>query len=302
MYDVIIIGSGPAGLSAAIYCARGRLSTLVIGNLAQSRVYRAKAIDNYFGFLASISGKTLVEAGAAQVERFGGRIISGEVVGIKPFDRFEVELADGASYRAGAIILATGVGSKSSGIRREGELVGKGVSYCATCDAFFYRDRRVAIIGSGNYAAKEALELIPHTRHVAVFSHGKPFQISQNLLSELENEKVTLRSERVTEFGGDDQLEYLALESGEKWPTDGAFLALGTASSLDFARTLGLRIERNYIVVDADGKTNFPGIFAAGDCTGPPLQIAKGVGQGCVAAIAAMSHLRGKGTAESVDD
>lgn len=294
MYDVVIIGAGPAGLSAAIYCARGRLNTLVIGDSAQSRVSKTDVIDNYLGFPNGISGKELVELGMTQARRFGAQIVRGEVVSVTPLDTFEVELADGAKHQAKAIILATGVSSKPSGIRREEEFVGKGVSYCANCDAFFFRDKRVAIIGSANLAAKEALELLPHTRDVTIFSHGQDFAVSPNLLKELKTESVPLRSEKIVEFVGGDQLESLRLETGELWPTDGAFLAIGTASSLDFARTLGLQIDKNYIVVDAEGKTNFPGVFAAGDCTGPPLQIAKGVGQGCSAAISAMSYVRRK--------
>lgn len=292
MYDVIIVGAGPAGLSAAVYCSRGRTKTLVIGDITQSRACKAKELDNYLGFPSGISGRKFVELGAAQVERFGGKIVPGEVVGIKPFDQFEVELASGSKYQAKAIILATGVSSKASGIRNEEALVGMGVSYCANCDAFFYRDRRVAIIGSANLAAKEALELLPHTRDVTIFSHGQTFEISPNLLEELQNEKVTLRDEKVVEFVGNGRLEALRLDSGELWAVDGAFLAHGTASSLDFARTLGLQIDKNHIVVDADGKTNFPGVFAAGDCAGPPLQAAKAVGQGCCAAIAAMAYVR----------
>ncbi len=294
MYDVIIIGAGPAGLSAGVYCARGRLNTLVIGDITQSRACKTKEIDNYLGFPKGISGQELVELGAAQFERFGGRIVPGEVVGIKPFDEFELEMADGAKYRARAIIMATGVNSKPSGIRREEELVGRGVSYCANCDAFFYSDRKVAIIGAANFAAKEALELLPHTRDVTIFSHGKQFEISSNLMEELQSENIQLRSDKVIEFVGDDQLNALRLESGELWAVDGAFIAIGTASCLDFARTLGLEIDKNYIVTDAEGKTNFPGIFAAGDCVGPPLQIAKAVGQGCSAAIAAMAYHRHK--------
>ncbi len=295
MADLIIIGAGPAGLSAGIYAARGRLDTVIIGDITHSRTYKAKAIDNYFGFPDSISGPVLLELGASQYERFGGRMVSGEVVGIRPHEEFEVELADGSKFSARAIILATGISTKSSGIRFEDELVGRGVSYCANCDAFFYRNRKVAIIGSGNFAAKEALELVPHTCDVTIFSHGEPFQIGEPLYEELRRASVTLREEKIIEFVGEEKLDALKLHSGELWSVDGAFLAIGTASVLDFARTLGLEIQKNYIVVDADGKTNFPGVFAAGDCTGQPLQIAKGVGEGCAAAIAAMGYLRHKG-------
>ncbi|MCL5960955.1 MAG: NAD(P)/FAD-dependent oxidoreductase [Chloroflexi bacterium] len=292
MHDVIIVGAGPAGLSAAVYCARARLETLVIGRTHESRGRKAHLIDNYFGFPQGISGKDLIELGVDHATRFGASIVDGEVVAITPDDHFEVELANTEKLTARAIILATGVGSKPSGIPKEDQFVGKGVSYCATCDAFFYRNKRVAIIGSGNYAAKEALELLPHTREVTIFAQGQPFEFSRQLSDDLAATTVQLRPEKVTEFLGDGQLTHLKLESGEEWPVDGSFLALGTASSADFARTLGIQLEKGYIAVDQNGMTNFPGIFAAGDCIGPPLQIAKSVGDGCVAALSAVAWIR----------
>ena len=295
MYDIAIIGAGPAGLSAAIYGARGKARTLVIGDIGNSRTTKAHLIDNYFGFPEGISGPRMMELGLEHVRRFGGDILSGEVVAIRPAEHFEVEMAEGTSHRAKAVILATGVSTKLSGIRREAELVGKGVSYCAICDAFFFRDRRVTIIGEGNYAAKEAMELLPFTRHVTLVSHKPKFEISANVMAELKEADVALVTGKIVEFVGDGHLEGLRLESGDILASDGAFMALGSASSLDFARTLGLQMERNHIIVDRDGRTNFPGIFAAGDCTGPPLQIAKAVGEGCCAAIAALAFVRKKG-------
>ncbi|MCL5957921.1 MAG: NAD(P)/FAD-dependent oxidoreductase [Chloroflexi bacterium] len=299
MYDVIVVGAGPAGLSAAVYCARGRLETLVIGKSVESRSSKAHVIDNYFGFPNGISGKELISLGAEHARRFGAKIIDSEVVAIKPPQRFveqsehfEVELAGTERLTAKAIILATGVGSKPSGIAQEDHFVGKGVSYCADCDGFFYRNKRVAVIGSGNYAAKEAVELLPNTSEVTIFSQGRPFAFSEQLSRDLSQTPIKLRTDKVLEFAGDEQLGLLKLDSGEMWPVDGAFLALGMASSADFARTLGLQLEKGFIAVDKDRMTNCPGLFAAGDCTGPPLQVAKCVGDGCVAALSAMAWIR----------
>ncbi|MBI4318065.1 MAG: FAD-dependent oxidoreductase [Chloroflexi bacterium] len=294
MYDIIILGAGPAGLSAAIYCTRGRARTLVVGDLASSRTSKAHLIDNYFGFPEGISGPQLMQLGIDHVTRFGGEVISGEVVAIRTTEQFEVELATGAAQQAKAVILATGVSSKPSGIAREEEFVGKGVSYCASCDAFFFRNRPVAVVGEGNYAAKEVFELLPQTRQITLVSHNHSFEIAPNLVTELSKREVVLVTDRIVEFVGDDVLEGLRLGSGQVVSCDGAFLALGTASSLDFARTLGLQMEGNYIAIDKSGRTNLPGIFAAGDCTGPPLQIAKAVGEGCAAATAALAFIRGK--------
>lgn len=294
MYDVIVVGAGPAGLSAAVYCARGKLSTLVIGRSVESRGSKAHLIENYLGFPNGISGKELLSLGVEHAKRFGARIVDGEVVAIRPSDHFEVEIADAERFTAKAIILATGVGAKSSGITKEDQFVGKGVAYCAVCDGFFYRDRKVAVIGSGNYAAKEALELLPHTKQITIFSQGPEFEFSESLRDELKQTPIELRRDRVLEFVGNEQLSLLKLESGETWPVDGAFLALGMASTTDFARTLGLQMEKGRIVVDKDRMTNFPGIFAAGDCTGAPFQVAKCVGDGCVAALSAAAWIRRK--------
>lgn len=294
MYDVIVIGVGAAGSSAGIYIARARLKTLMIGDPASSRLARAHSIDNYLGFPDGISGSTLIELGFAQAQRFGAEVVLGEVVSIKPEEPFAVELATGERFESASIVLATGTSSKSSGIKNETELTGRGVSYCVTCDAFFYRGKRVVVIGDGNFAAKETLELLPFTRDVTLCSNGKAFEISDSLRAELAQVGVVLADYRVSEFLGNEKLEGLRLTTGETVPADGVFIAMGTASSLDFARTLGIEIEGNAIVIDREGHTNFPGIFAAGDCTGGALQAAKAVGEGCVAGLSAVSFVRKK--------
>lgn len=294
IYDVVIVGAGAAGLSAAVYTARGGLKTLVLGDPMKSRVALGRHFDNYLGFPEGISGVELMERSAAQARRFGADIRQGEVVGLMPGNLFKVELADGEHFEGKAVILATGVAGKPSGVKREDELLGQGVSHCVVCDGFFYRDRKVALIGHANYAAKEALELLAYTRHVTVFSNGRAFAMDEKLKERLQAEGIAMREERVVEFTRDESgLTGMLLQSGELFPAEGAFIALGTAGSADFARTLGVELDGNSIVVDRLGRTGYPGIFAAGDCTGGPQQVAKAVGEGCLAGLSAIGYVKG---------
>jgi thioredoxin reductase (NADPH) len=292
MHDVIVIGVGPAGASAAVYAARARLKTLAVGDPQKCRLARAHSIENYVGFPEGIAGADLVSLGIQQAKRFGTEVIQDEVVGIKLEDTFVVELAGGGRYPGAAIVLATGTSSKSTGIANEEQLTGRGVSYCVTCDAFFFRDKKVMVIGQANFAAKETLELLAFTKDVILCSNGTSFEVSEPLLSELRAKGVTFETYELAEFLGTDRFEGVRLKTEEVVPVDGVFIALGTASSLDFARTLGVEIEGSNIVIDRDGRTNFPGIFAAGDCTGGALQVAKAVGDGCVAGLSAVAYVR----------
>lgn len=294
IYDVVIIGAGAAGLSAAVYTARGGLKTLVLGDPMKSRVAMGRHFDNYLGFPEGIGGVELMERAAAQARRFGAEIRRGEAVGLMPGDTFKVELADGEHVEGKAVILATGVAGKPSGIKGEDELLGQGVSCCVVCDGFFYRGRKVAVIGHANYAAKEALELLAYTRDVTVFSNGRAFAIDEKLRTQLEAEGIARREDRVVEFTRDDSgLTGMLLQNGERFPAEGVFIALGTAGSADFARTLGIELEGSSIVVDRRARTSFPGIFAAGDCTGGPQQLARAVGEGCVAGLSAIAYVKG---------
>ena len=292
MYDVIIIGCGPAGLSAAIYTARSQLNTLVIGSKDNSMLWKAHFIQNYFG--VESEGKDMLEKGIDQAKKLGAELIEAEVVGAKGKDgSFTVTTDDNKEYETKTIIIATGTACAPAGIRGEQELTGKGVSYCAICDGFFYKDKKIAVVGNGNFAANEAIELLSFTKEVTVFSQGKDWEMSPEFKKALEKKKVQLRNEKISEFKGKKALEGLMIGDKEE-KFDGVFVAMGTASALSFAQKLGIQIKNNSIVIDRNGNTNVKGVFAAGNCTGCYPQVAVDVGEGAAAGLSAIKLVKGK--------
>ena len=292
MYDVIIIGCGPAGLSAAIYTTRSQLKTLILGSKEASMLWKAHFIQNYFG--AELDGKAMLEKGIDQAKKLGAEIINAEVVSAKGKDgSFKVTTDDNKEYEAKNIIIATGTSCAPAGIKGEKELTGKGVSYCAICDGFFYKDKKIAVVGKGNFAAHEAIELLSFTKDITIFSQGKEWEMSPEFKKALEKNKVNLRNEKITEFTGKKNLEQIKINDKEE-KFDGVFVALGTATALSFAQKLGIQIKNNSIVIDRDGNTNVKGVFAAGNCTGCNPQVATDVGEGCNAGLSVIKHIKGK--------
>lgn len=285
-YDVVIIGRGPAGLSAALYTARAKLTTLVLGSDAGA--LQNAQIENYFGFEQPISGAQLLQAGAKQAQRLGVLLRSEQVTSIEQGDGYLVQ-TDAGQYRTKAVLLATGQPPRKPNIQGLPELEGHGVSFCATCDGFFFRGRRVGILGNGNHALQEALELKPIVGDVVILTNGKTPQFTGDYAAQAA--QFTIDQRPIAALRGSDGLQAVVFADGET-PLDGLFVALGTASSVDFATKLGVFTEGNAIVVDAVGRTNLEGIFAAGDCTGGLRQIAVAVGQGAVAGKAIIDHVR----------
>ena len=291
MYDIIIIGCGPAGLSAAIYTARSQLKTLVLGTLENSMLWKAHFIQNYFG--VEFEGKDMLEKGMDQAKKLGAELIEAEVVGAKGKDgSFTVTTEDNKEYEGKTIIIATGTACASAGIKGEQELTGKGVSYCAICDGFFYKGKKIAVVGNGNYAAHEAIELLSFTKDIVVFSQGKDWEMSPEFKKALENKKVKLRKEKIAEFKGKKALESISID-GKEEKFDGVFVALGSASALSFAQKLGVKMQGSTIVIDRNGNTNVKGVFAAGNCTGCYPQVAVDVGEGAAAGLSAIKLVKG---------
>ncbi len=276
MYDSIIIGKGPAGISASLYLVRAGLKVLVLGH-GVGALERAEKIDNYYGFDQPLSGAELAARGVAQARRIGAEIREEEAVNISMEDAWVVKTA-GGEYRGRSVLLATG--KSRAGLKVPGfeELRGKGISFCATCDGFFYKNKRLAVIGTGDYAANELLELAHFTKDITLFTNGA------EPASARFPEGLAVEKRKIDGFAGSDKLTGISLEGGEAMAVDGAFVALGTAGAADFAAKIGVELNKTDIVVDQSFMTNVPGIFAAGDCIGGYLQIAKAVSDGAHAA------------------
>ncbi len=283
-YDVIVVGQGPAGLSAAIYAVRSGLKVLVIGRDLGS-LAKAEKIENYFGFIDPISGPDLLGQGLAQARRLGVDIVEAEVTGVVWMEQFEAATTQG-SFTAASLVLALGMPRRKASVKGLSDYDGRGVSYCATCDGFFYRGKKVAVIGNGEYAFREASELKPFASEITILTNGRPFEAGQ------QDEAIKVNTQKVLNAVGDEEkIRSLVLEDGTL-EIDGVFVAEGTASALDLALKLGLDNDGKVILVDDNQKTNLPGLFAAGDCTGGLLQIAVAVGEGAKAGMAAAGFVR----------
>lgn len=284
--DVIICGSGPAGIQAALYIKRANLSVMVIGKDGGS-LSRTDKVANYFG-VPVMSGPELLAIGHQQLSDHQIPLIQEEITGLHmELEGFSV-ITDKNTYTAKAVILATGsprVSTKLKGIK---EHEGKGVSYCAVCDAFFYRNKAVGILGHGEYAAREASELIALAKQVTVYTNGLEPQGHFD-------PKVIINTAKLKGVIGEDKVEALEFEDGTSVALSGIFVAFGSASSVDLAVTLGVAVESNKIQVSKNMETNVPGLFAAGDCTPGLMQISKAVGDGCVAGIQAVAYIRALG-------
>lgn len=283
MYDIIIVGTGPAGLSAALYTIRANLTTLIIGKDGGA-LEQTDKIENYFGTGGVISGKDLLEKGQLQVKNLGAEILKEEVVAIEWSENFTVSTQSN-KYEAKAVIIATGNKRNTARIKGLERLEGKGVSYCAVCDAFFYKGKDVGILGSGEYALHEAMALHGLVNSITVFTDGN--EASADFPTDMK-----IVTEPVDEIFGEEKVYGVRTKNGSEYKLDGVFVALGTAGAGELARKLGLPVENNRISVNSDKSTMIPGIFSAGDCIGGVLQIATAVGEGAEAALSAIKYLK----------
>jgi len=289
--EVIIIGAGPAGLSAAIYTARAGLDTLILG--CEPKIAGDYDIDNYFGFEETITGKDLIERGRKQAARFGAAIECERVLSIYHNDdgTFHVK-TEQRELDTCALILATGVSRARPGIKNIEDYDGKGVSYCVSCDGFFYKGKKVAVLGEAIFAANQAIELTNYTQDVVVVTQGKKPAMTAEFEQRLADLGIPILERKIAHLQGDPGLESVVFEDGETMKLDGLFIAMGEASSMDFAYSLGLERSGVFVKADEEQRTNISGVYAAGDCIGGFLQIAVAVGEGAKAARAAISHVK----------
>ena len=278
-----MIGSGPAGLSAALYTSRANLATLVIGK-DRGALEKADRIENYFGMAEPVSGCELVENTMTQAQNLGVELAEDEIFHISWDGHFTLEGKNG-TYEALAVLLATGTGRKTLKIKGIRELEGRGVSYCAICDAFFYRGKDVAVLGNEAYAVHELGQLLPVVRSVTLLTNG------QELKAEVP-EGVRVVEEPLSSVDGTDRVEGVTLEDGSSILVEGLFVALGSAGAMELARKAGAFTEGQNIKVNERMETNVPGLYAAGDCIGGLLQISTAVGEGAQAAMSMIPFVR----------
>lgn len=285
-YDVIIIGSGPAGISASLYTVRANLKTLIISK-GIGILEKVSKIENYYGLEDNLSGEELQKIGIKQAKKLGVEFTEDEVVKIDYEDEFVVETIN-SKYKTKAVIIATGTSRKLPKINGIKEYEGRGVSYCATCDSFFFRGKDVAVLGSKEYALHEAEELRRVANSVTILTNGEKPVESRSIEYDVEEKKIR-------EFRGNDSIEEIHFEDNTIKKIDGVFVAIGTATSSDLARKIGARIdEKGNILVNENMSTNVQNLFACGDCTGGILQIAKAVYEGMVAGMSAIKSVKSK--------
>ena len=300
MYDVIIIGGGPAGLSSAIYSSRSRLKTVIIEKgITGGEAASTDLIENYPGFHEGISGMELTQNMAKQAEKFGVEIIDKNVIKIDKIPssdakKYKISTSDNEKFETKVVILAVGTEPKLLNIPGEKEYKGKGVSYCATCDGFFYKDKKIAVIGCGNSGIQEGLFLLKFVKQIE-FVEFLPEPTAEKILidktEEYNNVNFNLNSSLLSIEGDGKFVTQIRVQNNSSGKiktinVSGVFMYTGLKPNTEFLAEFIERDKNGYIVIDKDQNTNVPGIFAAGDATTDTIkQIATAVGSGARAAV-----------------
>ena len=301
--DVVIVGAGPAGLSAALYTGRSRLSTIVLEkSIPGGQILVTDWIENYPGFPDGIAPFDLMDKFRAHAEAFGAKIVTDDARTIvRDGDGWIVKGGD-ADYRARVVIVATGAAYRRLGLPNEANLVGKGVSYCATCDGAFFRDSEIAVVGGGDQALMEAIFLTKFAKTVHLIHRRDAFRATKILQERIAaNAKIAVHwSSVIVELRGEDKLEALLLKNTQSGTehaleVEGLFVSIGMDPLNEMVKGLVDLSEWGEIVVKPNMATSQPGIFAAGDIIDfTPHQVATAVGTGVHAAISADEYLSGK--------
>lgn len=292
-YDVVILGTGPAGLQAAIHAARAKASVLILGRKHKSSLYRAH-VENYC-CLSGISGEELLRQGARQALDSGTHFLNEDVIKTtQKADWFIISTESGYSIKNRALIMAMGVTRNRLGVPGEKDFLGRGVSYCVDCDANFYKGAKVAIVGNESAAVSGALTLLFYADQVHLVSDQ--LRVSGRLDYQIRKSGVIIHSGRkVKEIIGEETVKGMILDDDQRLNVDGVFIETGAKGAVELAALLGVDLDADkfkYIVTDKQQQTNIQGIYAAGDICGPPFQMAKAVGEGCVAGLSAAMYAK----------
>ena len=285
MYDSIIIGAGPAGISASLYLKRANKNVLVL-YYGTSEIEKASKIDNFYGFENGISGKELYQNGINQAKNLGVEVLYEEVLNVMMNEDFCYDvITNNNTYKAKTVVLATGNKKLKPNILGIDKFDGMGVSYCAICDGFFYRNKNVVVLGNESYAISEAKELLNVTPNVTILTNGKEMKDSKD---------IPVNTKKIKEILGEERVNAILFEDGTKIDVNGVFIAEGVAGGSNFAKKLGIYMEDDKIVVDDNMQTNVPGIYACGNLVGGLLQINKAAYEGAKAGLAIVKYINEK--------
>lgn len=282
MRKIIIIGFGPAGITAAIYLKRAGFHPLVIGKDYGALTNYPGEIENYYGFSEPILGQSLIENGVKQAKKIDIEIIHDSVISLDLKDGFFYVKTTESNFIARTVVLATGKKRDTLTLPGFNKYKGKGISLCATCDGYFFRRKKIALIGYGPYMINELDVLARINKDIVIFSHGH--ELSEKVDFPVINQEIK-------RFLGDKRLSHIETIDGVKHEVDGVFIAIGAPSSLEFAAKLGVILDNENIVVDRSYQTNIEGLFAIGDVIGGKLQISKAVYDGMMVSDSIKKYL-----------
>jgi len=301
IFDIIIVGGGPAGLTAAIYSARLGLKALLLeGKLLGGRAAEAPAVWNFPGFPEGMSGVELVDRMVEQAEKFGaGMKLPEEVLDLDLDGAVKAVMTRSGEYRCFGVIIATGTQRKKLLVPGETEFLGRGVSYCAVCDGPLFKGKTTAVVGSGNEAFEDALYLSSLSENVFLITHDGIIEAEKALVDECqEKTNIDIVKAKVKTVLGEKIVESIAVvDLGNKKlkeiPIDGVFISVGGIPMTNLVRKVGVEVDqRGCIKVDRRQSTNVEGVYAAGDCTCGGMQIITAAGEGAMAAIQAYRHVK----------
>ncbi|MGB9679841.1 MAG: thioredoxin-disulfide reductase [Thermoanaerobacteraceae bacterium] len=299
MYDLIILGGGPAGLTAGLYATRSKLKTLLIEKMyLGGQIVNTYQLENYPGF-EEISGPDLISRMEAQTKKYGLEIINEDVLGLDIKGDIKKVNTNNKTYEAKAIILTMGATPKRLGIESESKFIGSGISFCATCDGAFYKDATVAVIGGGNTAVEDAVYLTKFAKKVYIIHRRNELRATKTEQDKaFANDKIEFIWDTVvTDIEGEYGVEGLKLKNvktGEEksLKVDGVFVAIGYSPNTEIVKGIIDMDEYGYIVTDDDMQTNIPGVFAAGDIRHKTLrQVVTATGDGAIAAYVAEKYI-----------
>ncbi len=300
LYDVIIIGAGPAGLAAGIYAARMKMRTLILeSTLPGGRAVYAPLVENFPGFPEGITGAELTDKMVKQTERFGAEIRSSEeVLDIGLEDKIRTVVTRSGKFQGLSVIVTTGTQQKKLQLPGESEYIGRGISYCSVCDGPFFRNKTVAVVGSNDHALEDALNLSKFSKKVILVSHKEEFEAAKMLIEEVKKKtNIQIVKAKMKEIVGNGFVKALRVQDSngkeDMLHVDGVFILIGSTPMTEVVKKAGVSLdERGCVKVDRRQATNIEGVFAAGDCTCGGMQVITAAGEGATAAVQAYRYIK----------